>query len=166
MILDLVKRTDPVLYKQTDPIDFSSPQIDPEKLYYDLRETMIHLGGLGLSANQVGIPYSCFVMGDPKDPDGILGIFNPTVLHLDEKEVYKEEGCLTFPNMLIKIKRPDSVRFRASNFEGKTDSNKFTGLSARIFLHEYDHLQGIIFTKRANLYYLEKAKKQYARHTK
>ena len=163
MTLKLVDKKDPILYTPTEDIDFENPQIDTEKLYHDLRDALIQFGGVGLSANQVGIPYSCFVMGDTRDPDGILGIFNPRILHYDLNETYMEEGCLSFPNMLIKIKRPSGIRFRAANFDGEVDSNTFTGLSARIFQHEYDHLQGIVFAKRANLYYLEKAKKNYAK---
>lgn len=166
MTLKLVDKRDPILYQPTENIDFENPQIDPEKLYLDLRDALVEYGGIGLSANQVGIPYSCFVMGDRKDPDGILGFFNPKILALSPNEVYMEEGCLSFPHMLIKIKRPYEVRFRATNFDGKIDANKFSGLSARVFQHEYDHLQGVVFAKRANLYYLEKAKKQYAKHIK
>ncbi len=166
MILELVNKNDPILYKPTEDIDFENPQIDPEQLYHDLRDTFIKVGGVGLAATQVGIPYSCFVMGDIKDPDGILGIFNPKIIHISDKEIYMEEGCLTFPRLLIKIKRPAEIRFRAANFDGQIDTNKFSGLSARIFLHEFDHLNGTVFTKRANLYNLEKAKKQYAKHIK
>lgn len=163
MTLQLVDKRDSILYQPTIDIDFENPQIDTEKLYHDLRDALIKYGGVGLSANQVGIPYSCFVMGDIRDPDGILGIFNPKILNVSSEEVYMDEGCLSFPNMLIKIKRPNEIRFRATNFDGKVDSSTFSGLSARIFQHEYDHLQGIVFAKRANLYYLEKAKKQYAK---
>lgn len=166
MTLKLVDKKDPILYQPTEDINFENPQIDTEKLYHDLRDALISYGGVGLSANQVGIPYSCFVMGDVKDPDGILGIFNPKLLMVSKEEKYMDEGCLSFPNLVIKIKRPSEIRFRATNFEGNIDTNQFSGLSARIFQHEYDHLKGIVFAKRANIYYLEKAKKQHAKLSK
>lgn len=166
MILELVDKNDPILYNKTEDIDFENPQIDPEQLFNDLKETLIHNGGVGLAANQVGIPYSCFVMGDTKDPDGILGIFNPQIVSSSDETNYMNEGCLTFPGLFLKIKRPEEIRFRAANFEGEVDSNTFRGLSARIFQHEKDHLDGVVFTKRVNVYYLEKAKKQRARNYK
>ena len=74
--------------------------------------------------------------------------------------VIESEGCLSYPGLFIKIKRPTEIRARITDWQKNIDTFKLTGLTARIFQHEYDHLQGINFTQRANKIHLDRAKKQ------
>lgn len=133
------------LLQKTDSFDFENPPMDPEELFINLRDTMIHYNGLGLSANQVGIPYSVFVMGNPRSPDEVLGFFNPKILETSGDSVALEEGCLSFPGLILSVPRWEEIRYRATNFENRTDSGKFSGMSSRIFQHEFSHLQGKTF---------------------
>lgn len=161
MTLNLSNKFDSVLKTECVPFDFNNPQIDPIKLFEDLKETMIKFRGLGLAAPQVGLPYRVFVMGDPDSPDTIIPVFNPIITsNMDSKLVELEEGCLTFPGLYIKIKRHENIRARYTNQFGNTDTIKFNGLTARVFQHEFDHLNGVLFQKRASKIRLEQAKKQ------
>lgn len=154
-ILTLVKKDDPTLKTPTQEFDFANPPMDPTQLVKDLAETMISHKGLGLSANQVGIPYSVFVVnGNP-----IQGCFNPKIVDFSLETLYLEEGCLSYPGLVVKVKRPKKIRVRYTMANGETVTHKFDGLTARCFLHEYDHLQGVVHITRANAYHREKALK-------
>lgn len=159
MILDLVPSTSDVLHTKCQNFDFDNPPMDPKELVADLKETMVKRMGVGLSANQVGLPYRVFVIGDPTDPDHIEAVFNPKVV-MEEGEELIEEGCLSYPGMFIKIKRPALIRVRYANADGKIDTRMYDGIPARIFLHEYDHMDGVVFTERATKLQLDRAKKQ------
>jgi peptide deformylase len=152
----LVINTDQVLYTKTERFDFSNPPIDPSELAHILAQTMIANHGIGLAAPQIGLPYRAFVLiGKP-----ILCCFNPIIVDTSSEQIYLEEGCLSFPNLIVKIKRPKIIRARYTMPNGETVTNKFIGMTARTFQHELDHLNGVVFTQRANSYHLEKAKKK------
>lgn len=150
MILDLVKKDDPILKRKMEEFDFSNPPVDPAELAVNLAETMIANKGLGLAANQVGLPYRVFAMvGNP-----VLVCFNPRIVDTSSDIVLLEEGCLTFPGVFIKIKRPSMIRARFTMADGKTVTNKYIGMTARIFQHEMMHLDGKTFfdcSSRLNL---------------
>ena len=160
MILDLVKSNDPILRQKCEPFDFENPPTDPFKLAEDLAETMIANKGVGLSACQVGLPYRVFVVGDYTQPDDIVAMFNPRIVDYQGDEVLIEEGCLSFPGLFIKIKRHESIRMRYASPNGVIDTKIFDQIPARIIQHEYDHMEGILFQKRANAYHLDYAKRQ------
>jgi peptide deformylase len=108
---------------------------------------MYESNGIGLAANQVGVPYRAFAMrGAPEN----FVCFNPKVVQPSETLISLEEGCLTFPGLLVKIKRPQHIRVRFQTPNGDTLTKQFTGMTARIFQHELDHLDGIVFYNRAN----------------
>ena len=157
--MKILELNDPFLQQPTEMFDFDNPPMDPQELVTKMKNTMVMNRGLGLSANQVGLPYSMFVMGNPDDPENIVGVFNPKVVDAEE-EWYVEEGCLSAPGLFIKIKRPKVVRARYTIKTGETHTIKLDGMTARVYLHEYDHLQGITFKQRANRYHLEQAQKQ------
>lgn len=155
----LVNNTDQILYTKTERFDFSNPPIDPSELAHILAQTMIANNGIGLAAPQIGLPYRAFVLtGKP-----IMCCFNPIIVDTSSEQIYLEEGCLSFPDLIVKIKRPKIIRARYTMPNGETITNKFIGMTARIFQHELDHLNGIVFTQRANSYHLEKAKKKKVR---
>ena len=93
LICELVKETDPFLREKPEVFNFENPQVDPEKLQEQLIENMIHHVGLGLSANQIGIPVTVFAM---RMDDHALVVFNPEILEWSEETTYMREGCLSF----------------------------------------------------------------------
>lgn len=165
MILPLVSDSHPLLLQELEDFNFANPPTDPVQLANDLIETMKHNKGLGLSANQCGLPYRAFALWS-EEP---LVCFNPRVVDQMSEFILLEEGCLTFPNLFIKIKRPKAVKVRFEDAFGKTRTEKFVGMTARGFLHEMDHLDGIMFMKRATVPHLSRAwnqKKQLDRKIK
>jgi peptide deformylase len=120
---------------------------------------MIKRGGVGLSACQLGIMTRAFVIGNPSAPDEIIGVFNPIIVDYDLEKVVYEEGCLSYPGLFIKIKRPRAIRVRYRGWNGEAGTVRYEGYTARVFQHEYDHLNGITYQERANRYHLEQAKR-------
>jgi peptide deformylase len=119
---------------------------------------MIEQKGVGLAAPQLGIMTRVFVIGNPSDPASIIGVFNPLITDYDEETVVYEEGCVTYPGLFIKIKRPRAIRVRYRGWNGEAGTTRYEGYTARVFQHEYDHLNGITFQSRANRYHLDQAK--------
>jgi len=156
MILELLKPNHPMLRMKLDPFDFNNPPVDPFELSNNLIETMVHNKGLGLSANQCGLPYRVFVMWS--SPTKIC--FNPRLVDQTSEEVLLDEGCLSYPNLLVKIKRSKVIKVRYQDEMGKVQNEKFIGMTARCFLHELDHMDGIVYTSRANPIHLNRARNQ------
>lgn len=141
-----------------DPFEFSPEQgMKPSQLAVDLTETMIAEGGVGLSAPQLGIMKRVFVI----KTNPIVAFFNPVVVNFSSQEDFQKEGCLSFPGLFVKIKRPKSVRVRFQRPDGAFDTMQFNGLTARIIQHEIDHLDGIIFYDRAHPMHRESAFKKW-----
>lgn len=155
----ILKLTNELLKEPTQRFDFNDPPMDPTELFENLRDTMVANKGLGIAANQVGIPYNVFVIGNPHIPESIFSVFNPIIVDYSNAITLGEEGCLSFPNLLVKIKRSNSIKARFSGHDGNVDTIKFDGFTARAFQHEYDHLQGITFDKRASKFHLDQAKR-------
>lgn len=146
MNLKLVNENDPILYQPTQDWDFANPPCDPVELAHAMYDLMNASAGIGLAAPQVGLPYRMFVMRSvPK-----LAIFNPKIVWTSDKEVEMEEGCLSFPGLGIKVFRPESIRTRFTSPNGITETKLFNGLTARVFQHENDHLNGVCFTSKVS----------------
>ena len=154
MKLNLVKETDPILFKECNDFDFENPETDPVELAKNLNETMIHHKGLGLSANQVGLSYKVFVVR--VEDETPCAFFNPRIVDISENKVSMQEGCLSFPLLFLKVKRPDAVKVRYEDENGNTMTNTFTGITARVVLYEYDHLKGQVFTNVAHRFESER----------
>ncbi len=142
--------------KKPPEFDFDNPFMDPEELADDLWKNMKHFGGVGLSATQVGLDTKVFVMGTD---DMRLNVFNPQVLTISDKLVYYKEGCLTWPFLFMQIKRPTFCIVSYYDENGEAKNIRFEGMTARIFMHEYDHMMGVDFTQRASKLVLERALK-------
>jgi len=155
MIVPILGKDHPILKEEMPAFDFNNTVVDPVELYNDLAETMRENEGMGLSANQIGVRTRAFVMR----AEEIIGVFNPRVVDMSNETVTLEEGCLSYPNLFVKVKRPKSIKVRFTTPDGETSTKTFTGMTARVFLHELDHLNGIAHTSRANRYHLEQAKK-------
>lgn len=156
MTHELIDCNDPILKTELEKFDFSNPPINPVELYNILGQKMIDENGLGLSANQIGLPYRAFVIR----AEEIIGCFNPTITAYGEEQIYLDEGCLSYPDLFVKIKRPRLVRVRYTTPDGTVVTRKFEGMTARVFQHELDHLNGISYLKRANRIHLERARKE------
>jgi len=155
----ILKLNNDLLYTECKPFDFNNPPMDPTELFQNLKETMIYHRGVGLAANQVGIPYAVFVMGNPDDPDSVFSVFNPKIVDGSTNDiVLGEEGCLSFPKLFIKVKRLKSIKARFSGHDGQIGTLKMDGWTARIFQHEFDHLFGQTFQTRASKFHLDQAK--------
>lgn len=155
-IYDLVPPNDEILRKKTEPFDFDNPPVNPEELAYDLVANLRKYGGVGLSANQIGLPYRVFVMrGDPH-----FVCFNPRIVDISEETIKLEESCLTFPNLELKVERPRHIKVRFNTPNGDVTTKTFTGLTARCFLHELQHLNGEFFFKGVGRLSMEKALKK------
>jgi len=154
LICELVKETDPFLREIPVGFDFKSPQVDPEKLSAQLVENMIHHEGLGLSANQIGIPVTVFAM---RMDERALVVFNPEILEWDEETTYMKEGCLSFPGLWIAIERAKTVAVKFQVFDGEEQAGSMTELSARIFQHESEHMDGDLFIDNVNKFKLKSA---------
>ena len=122
-------------------------------------------GGIGLAAPQVGIDTMALVIGmgnleteGTEDYDQVF--FNPVITSTEGNETYMIEGCLSFPGLFVKIKRPDTIQLQWETEEGTECDQQFDGITARILQHEIDHLNGITFLNRANRFHLEQARKQ------
>lgn len=159
--LSLVDSDNPILTKKAEDFDFDHVNVyDPKQLFEDMRELMCAKRGIGLAAPQCGIPLNVFIMGNPSEPDSVISVFNPKIVDTIGEEVYYDEGCLSFPGLFIRIKRNSAIRVRYTTHKNITDTIKFDGMTARVFLHEYDHLQGALYTNTANPYHLERAKRK------
>ena len=141
---------------------------DRKDLSDKMFKTMNKYSGLGLSANQCGLPFRMIVMGDNLllENGEKLTAFNPKIIEkLPSDERYKEEilmkeGCLTFPFLFLNINRPRIVEVEYEDVEGKVIKKDLDGMFSRIYQHEYDHMQGIVFTDRASKLKLNMAKKK------
>jgi peptide deformylase len=153
----LVPGNDPVIHTPTQEIDFNNPQIDPEVLANLLKEKMKEYGGLGLSANQLGIPYSAFAItfGDHSDV-----AFNPKIVSRSEETMDLEEGCLTYPGVYVKLPRSVQIRVRLTDINGATNTFTFTGLTARAIQHETQHILGQTFLRGISRLKIEMAIKK------
>lgn len=155
-ILKLVAEDHPILALKTEDFDFVNPSTDPIQLAKDLYETMIEHRGLGLAAPQVGLSVRAFTI---YSVPGIV-CFNPKVVSWSEEKLVLDEGCLSFPKLVLKVKRPRSIRARYTEPNGNVQTLNMDGLTARAYLHELDHLDGVVFTKRANSIHLARGLNQ------
>ncbi len=145
MLKTLIPSEDPLLHHK---IKRCSYNLDRSKLSYTLTENMFHHRGVGLSANQIGIKERAFVMMIDIDLQETITCFNPRIIKESKEEVVMEEGCLSYPELVIGISRPSSIIVKYED-EGKIIiKRKLDGYAARIFQHEYDHMEGIDFTQR------------------
>ena len=161
-ILNLVDSYDPILRKPTTPIDFDVMKGGDIAFYaMSLMETLNELNGLGLSANQVGLPYRMFAlnMGDK-----IWCLINPVVLEKSFTNTKYKEGCLSFPGLFLEIGRPSSVTVEFQAINGAKKIQTFDGLTATCVQHELDHLDGICYTDLVSPIKLQRAKEKARLH--
>ena len=145
MIRELVKSDDKILHQR---VKSCGANLDRHFLAKTLIQNMLHYDGVGLSANQIGINERAFAMIRDLEYNDIIVCFNPRVVKRYDDEVWCEEGCLSFPDEIINIQRPDRIVVKYEDEDKKDHKIKLDGFAARIFQHEFDHLNGIDFTQR------------------
>jgi peptide deformylase len=159
--LRLVDEDDPILSLVAPIFDFSKPPTDPSALVADMFEMMFSNRGVGLAAPQVGLLYRMFVMDTDGQP---RACFNPTVVSISTKKDRDLEGCLSFPDLWLKIARPVSIEAQFTNSSGNLVNEKFENLAARCYLHETDHLNGVRFVDLVGPLSLKTAKARRAKN--
>ena len=145
MILQLTPNTHPILHER---VKSCSEDLDRREMSRILKENMTHYEGVGLSANQIGIDERVFIMMLNMETEETITCFNPRIIKRYEDDVWCEEGCLSFPDEIINIQRPDRIVVKYEDEDKKDHKIKLSGMAARVFLHEFDHLEGIVFTQR------------------
>ena len=135
---------------------------DRKELTDKMYELMKKYGGIGLSANQIGLPFNMFVMGDhPNLENGMkLTCFNPMIISKSEEEVVMEEGCLTFPFLFLKITRPRKVVVKYTDENNELKEGQLDGMMSRVFEHEYEQKLGRTCTDHASKLKLDRAYKK------
>ena len=150
----------------TIPLSGCSEDLDRQELKENLIETMKNFHGIGLSASQCGVMERVFVMYSDVNKGEIIACFNPQILSEGTEMIIMDEGCLTWPGLWLKVRRPDHI---SCSFEDENgDSHKVTmmGLECRVFQHEMDHMGGTNFTKRVSKLKFDMAKKRAAKMKK
>ncbi|MDW7650232.1 MAG: peptide deformylase [Bacillota bacterium] len=137
-------KEDPVLREKALEVKDITPQV--KQLLEDMKETMYDAQGVGLAAPQIGIAKRIIVV-DVQDENGLLMLINPVIVESEGAES-AVEGCLSFPGIAGEVERNASVTVRATDPEGNQVQICASGLLARAFQHEIDHLDGVLFVDR------------------
>lgn len=136
----------PLLKEPLREFDFFNPPVNPIEFASSLVETCKEHKGIGLSANQCGFNHRVFVMGSGEN---YVAFFNPKIVSASESEAHIVEGCLSYPLLALRITRPEEIIVEYQDFNGVKRTTKYTGISARCFQHELDHMNGVVYTSRA-----------------
>lgn len=159
MIRPIIAYGDPVLRKKAVEIDEDYPDLN--LLLEDMFETMYNSQGVGLAAPQIGLSIRIFIVDaapfvddDEEDPEGLRDFkrifINPIIIEETGKEWKFEEGCLSIPGIREDVSRQPDIIVEYYNEKFELLEEKLSGLPARIVQHEYDHIEGILFTDKIN----------------
>jgi peptide deformylase len=143
-LLEIKNCLDPVLRKLCRPIE----NIDEEliTLAENMVETTLAAPGVGLAANQIGLPWRLFVVniGVETDKDNLVTVVNPEITAMEGSEL-GEEGCLSIPDVISEVNRASQVEIKGYDLDGNEVRYEAQGYLARAFQHEMDHLNGVLF---------------------
>lgn len=161
-MIKLLKHPDPFLSHVADDFDFNNPIMDPLLLEEKMVKLMAEENGIGLAATQVGVNARVFTIKTQLVPEITepFAAFNPTVLKVSEETSIDYEGCLSFPNLYLAVKRPASIIASFVDRDNNERIIELSGIDARCYLHELDHLNGICYVERVSKLKLELAKKK------
>ena len=157
--MDLLPEDHPVLHQEPLTWIFDPPQADPKLMYEIMLENMVYHHGLGLSANQIGMPVKVFAMRIDES-DNVIVCFNPEIQEESKEMVKMTEGCLSFPSLYLNKRRPKELTAKYQNVDGDFIDAHFEGLAARVFQHEMDHMKGQNFTEYVSNFMLKSARKK------
>lgn len=152
----IVTYPDPSLTTVTGEFDFVNSPYDPIEIADTLMRVINDKSLISISANQLRLPHRVFVL---RGAENNFVCFNPKIVYSSEESELLDEACPSFPGVTVKVKRPKEIRVRFQTPSGVTTTQTFSGLTARAFQHELDHLDGVLFYNRANRYHREKALK-------
>jgi peptide deformylase len=148
-VLEILKYPHSVLRKRSEAVSRIDEKV--RKLIHDMRETMVEAGGVGLAACQVGVSRRVVVLDvSPMDPQySFFALINPEIIS-EEGEIDHEEGCLSVPDCLEKVKRKEKVCVRGLSPEGMEVEIKGDGILAIALQHEIDHINGILILDKVS----------------
>ena len=152
------------LDKKLDTVEIENMDFDPNELKAEMSDIMLSNQGIGLSASQVGLNKQLFIMGNTRDD--IVMVINPRVLEHTERTTLAHEGCLSFPNLFMTVTRPAEILVEYYDENLELVTQPVSEYSARLFLHEFDHLNGITFKDRVTRMKYDLAKKKADKLTK
>ncbi|MCS7241713.1 MAG: peptide deformylase [Candidatus Caldatribacterium sp.] len=141
----LEKYGSPILREKAKPVTDITEEI--VVLAQDMLETMHAFSGIGLAGNQVGVPLRIITVLHPETQEGVV-VVNPEIVVMSAEKEVGEEGCLSIPEVYGKVERASQIVVRGWNLRGEEVEIKAQGLLARVFQHEIDHLNGILFVDR------------------
>lgn len=162
--MNLVYYPDPILAKACSEVNLEDPGFDPVELKEQMVKVMLEKNGLGLSAPQVGLDYQLFVMGEKEDAS--VMVINPEIVDVSDETLLDVEGCLSFPDMFVNIQRPKDVKAIWYNEKLERQEGLISGYGARCFLHEFDHLHGVVYKDKVSRLKWDRATKKKAKVVK
>lgn len=146
---NILTKEEPALYRKCRPVTDFNPRL--HQLLDDMAETLSQENGVGLAAPQVGVLRRAVIVLETNVPEGeeeyLIELVNPEIIE-SSGEQFGAEGCLSVPNEYGMVRRPMNVKVRAQDRDGNFFEVEGTGLTARCFCHEIDHLEGVIFTSK------------------
>ena len=146
---NILTKEEPGLYKKCRPVTEFNPRL--HQLLDDMADTLSTENGVGLAAPQVGVLRRAVIVLETNVPEGeeerLIELVNPEIIE-SSGEQYGAEGCLSVPGEYGMVRRPLNVKVRAQDRNGNFFEVEGTGLTARCFCHEIDHLNGIVFTSK------------------
>lgn len=150
-ILKIAKLGHPVLLKKTNEIN-NLKDINLKQIIYDMSETMIDTNGIGLAAPQVHLSKRLFIYRNPDVEDEekikVSVLINPQIENISEETEDDWEGCLSIPGMCGLVRRSKRIKYSGIDLKGEKVSGEVEGLHARVIQHEFDHLNGVLYTSR------------------
>lgn len=158
---NFIPETDLIL--KTPCVDFDFTTDDPTELSERLKATLVKSKALGVAAPQCGISVNVFCMGAEGN---YTTLFNPKILYKSEETMIMEEGCLSFPFLVLSVIRPKEIRIKYQDENANWNELTLDGLSARVAQHEYDHLFGVTFDELAKPLALKMGKKKREKNIK
>ncbi len=148
---NVLTKEEPGLYKKSRPVTDFNPRL--HQLLDDMAQTLAAENGVGLAAPQVGVLRRAVIVLETNVPEGeedyLIELINPEILETSGEQ-YGPEGCLSVPGEYGLVKRPMNVKVRAQDRNGEFFEVEGTGLTARCFCHEIDHLDGVVFTSKCD----------------
>lgn len=153
----MIKEINLLLDKPCEFIDFENPQIDVIQLAHDMAETMMSNKTMALAANEIGLPYNMIsLLSNP-----IIVLVNPIFVDHSETETLMEEGSVTHPGLIVKVKRKDWIRVRFKRPNGEVVTEKFEGMTSRLIQQKVDILYGKLYYNQASKFHRDQAMRRW-----
>ncbi len=144
---NVVTEGDDILRKHCREVKEITPRL--KETMEDMLDTMRDSYGVGIAGPQIGVMRRIFVaQPDPEDDDRVYFMINPVMLEMSEEKELGPEGCLSVPDMMGDVERSVWIKMEATDLNGNRNTYEFEGFDARVMQHEYDHLDGILYTDK------------------